>query len=179
MKEDTQEHEAFVGLGSNMGDSAAHLRRAVAALRALSYIRLVEESAVYLTEPQGEPDQPWFANQVVRLVCSSSITSDRLLDDLQAIEDSLGRVRDPQARYGPRVIDLDLLLFDAEVRTDPRLTLPHPRLNERAFVLVPLQALAPDLCLPCGRNPGQLLTILSYRVDGCRIFQSAHEEHSA
>ena len=110
------------------------------------------------------------------------MTALELLDRLQAIEKAMGRRRDTadtngQAalRYGPRIIDLDILLFDGEHCASPRLTLPHPRLTERAFVLVPLHDLAPDLTIPGeapgGKTPREILDSLRYRVQGNRIYQ--------
>ena len=154
-----------------MGNARSCLRAAIRALRALSGVRLVA-SPVYMTEPQDDPDQPWFANQVARLVCAPEITPASLLRDLQAIERQLGRRRDPVRRYGPRSIDLDLLAFGGIECADEALSLPHPRLRERAFVLVPLCDLAADMRLPGGRTPRELLRAVPHVVQGRRIFQS-------
>ena len=141
-----------------------------AAVTALPGVGVAAMSSVYRTEPQGRKDQPWFANQVLALDCDG-MTADALLDALLRIETELGRVRDPADRFGPRVIDLDLLLFGDEVRTAPCLTLPHPRMIERAFVLVPLCEIAPDLILPSGRSVKDLARALPHSVEGDRIFQ--------
>jgi 2-amino-4-hydroxy-6-hydroxymethyldihydropteridine diphosphokinase len=164
-------HTAYVGLGANMGDARSSVRAALRELRGLSGGELVA-SPVYLTEPQGDPDQPWFVYQVARLECGPEVTPVRLLYALQAIEERLGRGRDPKRRYGPRTIDLDLLAFDAVECAEEALILPHPRLHERAFVLVPLCDLAADLRLPDGRTPRELLGNVPHTVRGRRIFQS-------
>lgn len=147
---------AYISLGSNLSDKgrdpAHNLTLAVAELAAAGLVPMAL-SQVYRTEPQGYTDQPWFSNQVAALDCPKSMTPEALLDLLLTIERKLGRVRstDPNLRFGPRVIDLDILLFGEEQRQDAALTLPHPRMHERAFVLVPLLEIAPDLRLPGGR----------------------------
>lgn len=123
---------ATIGLGSNLGDSAALLRAALDALAAEH--ELLRVSAFYRSEPWGEPDQPPFVNAVA--VVATELAPEELLSGLKAIEERLGRV--PSYRWGPRAIDLDILLY-GDVRLDrPDLQIPHPRLHERAFVLVPL-----------------------------------------
>ena len=159
-----------------MGDAPAHLREALQALCAVGGVTAVMASPVYLTEPQGDPDQPWFANQVARLECAACITPEQLLKEMLLIEHQLGRLRDAQRRYGPRVIDLDLLLFGQETRSTPDLTLPHPRMALRAFVLAPLCSLEADLVLPDGRAAADILRALPYRIEGERIYQSSTVE---
>lgn len=161
---------AYISLGSNMGNGSVHLAEARAAVAALPGVGVAAASSVYRTEPQGRRDQPWFVNQVLALDCDG-LTAETLLDALLRIETKLGRVRDPADHFGPRVIDLDLLLFGDEVRSAPRLTLPHPRMAERAFVLVPLGEIAPDLVLPSGRSVKDLACALPHSVEGDRIFQ--------
>ncbi|MBO4793202.1 MAG: 2-amino-4-hydroxy-6-hydroxymethyldihydropteridine diphosphokinase [Desulfovibrionaceae bacterium] len=162
----------FVSLGSNMGEAERHLEAARQALLSRG-LEILAESSIYLTEPQGYRSQPWFCNQVLQLGAGPEWTPERLLDLLLEEEARLGRVRsqDPEYRFGPRVIDMDLLLFGASVVQTARLWLPHPRLAERAFVLVPLAEIAPDLVLPDGRSVQELLRCLAYRVEGRRIFQ--------
>ena len=161
---------AYISLGSNMGDGPAHLAEAGSHVAALPGVSVAAVSSLYRTEPQGRRDQPWFVNQVLALDCHG-LTADTLLSALLSIENHMGRVRDPADRFGPRVIDLDLLLFSSEVRAEPRLTLPHPRLAERAFVLVPLREIAPDLMLPSGQRVKDLARALPHCVEGDRIFQ--------
>ncbi|HEY3353101.1 MAG TPA: 2-amino-4-hydroxy-6-hydroxymethyldihydropteridine diphosphokinase [Polyangia bacterium] len=143
-------HTAYVGLGANLGDRLATLREAVRRLGQDAAVAVRRCSPVYETAPWGPIQaQPAFLNAV----CEVATTLDPrgLLDRLLAIEAALGRVRDvPQ---GPRVVDLDLLLYDAAVVEEPGLTVPHPRLSERAFVLVPLADLAPALVPPGGAEP--------------------------
>lgn len=128
-------HLAYLGLGSNLGDRTANLERAREALRENGTI--VRTSALYRTKPWGRRDQPDFFNAVVLL--ETRLSPHELLDALRAIERRLGRV--PTERWGPRAIDLDLLLFDDLSLSEPNLSLPHERLAERAFVLVPLAEL--------------------------------------
>ena len=140
---------AYVGLGANVGDPRAQLAAAVAAIAALPGVELLAVSSVYESDPVGPvQDQPVFLNAVAEV--STTIGPDRLLVALQGIESSLGRVR--SIRFGPRTCDLDLLLYGDVVSGDPALTLPHPRLAERRFVLDPLAELAPLLVLPDGRR---------------------------
>jgi 2-amino-4-hydroxy-6-hydroxymethyldihydropteridine diphosphokinase len=125
---------AFVSLGSNLGDRAGRLAAAREALAALPGTSLVAASRVYETAPQDLTDQPSFLNQVVCL--DTALEPLPLLRACQAIEDAAGRVRG--LRFGPRTLDVDILLVEGVERDDPELTLPHPRLWQRAFVLVPL-----------------------------------------
>ena len=130
-------------------------------------------SPVYRTEPQGVRDQPWFANQVLQVLYNGPGPLE-LLAALMGIEKDLGRVRAGQGeRFGPRTLDLDLLLFGNEVRDAEPLILPHPRMRERAFVLVPLADLAPDLAFPDGETLAACLARLDYRVEGERIYQGS------
>jgi 2-amino-4-hydroxy-6-hydroxymethyldihydropteridine diphosphokinase len=130
---------AYIGLGANLGDRAGSIRRATGLLAA----RRV--STVRETEPWGVTDQPAFLNAVAEVEWDG--TARELLDRLLEIERELGRVRDG-GRWGPRLIDLDLLLFGSETIDEPGLTVPHPELARRAFVLEPLAELAPDLDVP-------------------------------
>ena len=146
---------AYVALGSNLGDRRAHLEAAFAALAALPGTRLEARSALYETAPLGPPGQQDYFNAVARL--ATALPPHAVLDALLVIERERGRVR--SERWGPRTLDLDLLLHgDAAVR-DERLTLPHPGLLARAFVLAPLHDLAPDLVL-AGRTVAQHLATL-------------------
>jgi len=129
------------------------------------------QSPIYKTEPQGLKDQPWFYNCMVRLKATSDIWApEGLLSTLQAVEAQMGRIRG-EVTGGPRVIDLDLVLFGDVVMDSEYLTLPHPRMLERAFVLVPLRDIAPGLVLPDGRTVDQVLAGLSYSLDGRTISQ--------
>ena len=144
----------FVGLGSNLGDRERNLHEAV---ERLTEIGLVGVSAFRDTDPVGVVEQPNFLNAVAEL--SSDLSPRELLDRLLQIERELGRDRTKKERWGPRTIDLDLLLYGDEVVDEPGLTVPHPRLAERRFVLEPLHELAPDLVLPDGRRIKDLLVL--------------------
>lgn len=164
--------QAFICLGSNMGDAKAHLARAREEIASLQGVDIVAASSLYCTEPQGRKDQPWFVNQVLCVNCAEGMTSVWLLDALLEKEHLLGRVRDDSDHFGPRVIDMDLLLFNLEVRNeDEHLVLPHPRMTERAFVLVPLLEIAPNFVMPDGTSGKSLLEKLHYRLEGSAIFQ--------
>jgi 2-amino-4-hydroxy-6-hydroxymethyldihydropteridine diphosphokinase len=138
---------AFVGLGANLGDRVATLASAVRAIDGLTRTRVLDASSVHESEPWGVEDQPAFANAVVSV--DTTMTAREFLDALKGIERSLGRI--PGPRYGPRAIDLDLLLFGDEIHDTAALAVPHPRLLERDFVVTPLLEIAPDAALPDGR----------------------------
>jgi 2-amino-4-hydroxy-6-hydroxymethyldihydropteridine diphosphokinase len=140
---------AYVGLGSNLGDREATIRRAADQLGAL---RL---SSIRETEPWGYAEQPPFLNAVAEL--DTDLPPRGLLESLLEVERELGRTRDGP-RYGPRTIDLDLLLYGDEVLDEPGLTVPHPRLHERAFVLEPLFELDPGLFVP---GKGSLAAVIA------------------
>jgi 2-amino-4-hydroxy-6-hydroxymethyldihydropteridine diphosphokinase len=129
---------AFLSLGSNLGDRAAHLRTGVAIVAASDVHRV---SLVYETEPVGGVAQDDFWNLVMEVTTAASARE--LLERARAAEAACGRVRD--VRWGPRTLDVDVLMVGDERSDDPEITVPHPRLFERAFVLVPLRELAPDL----------------------------------
>lgn len=135
---------AYIALGANLGDPAATVNAAFAALDQLPQSRLLAKSALYRTAPVGIADQPEFVNAAALI--DTTLTPEALLDGLLGIEQAFGRVR--AERNGPRTLDLDILLYDDLTLATPRLTLPHPRLHLRAFVLQPLADLAPDLAIP-------------------------------
>jgi len=137
-------HQAYVALGANLGDAHATVRAALDQLACLDETRLVAASSIYRTAPVGCVHQPDFFNAVARL--ETRLEPHELLAALLALEADFGRTR--RTRNDPRTLDLDLLLFDDLVLNLPSLTLPHPRLHLRAFVLVPLAEIAPDLVLP-------------------------------
>jgi 2-amino-4-hydroxy-6-hydroxymethyldihydropteridine diphosphokinase len=146
---------AYVGLGANLGDREETIRSAVALLGTQPGIDVVAVSSLRETEPVGYVDQPAFLNGAVAI--ETELSPQELLGRLLAVELALGRVRGKSPRFGPRAIDLDLLLYGAEVVDEPGLTVPHPRLAERRFVLEPLHELDPDLSLPDGRAVRDLL----------------------
>jgi 2-amino-4-hydroxy-6-hydroxymethyldihydropteridine diphosphokinase len=136
---------AHVALGANLGDAEATVRAAIAALGRLPDTQLVAASSLYRTAPVGVPEpQPDYINAVARV--ATTLPPEALLDELLALEARFGRIR--PYRWAPRALDLDLLLYGAVVLDTPRLTLPHPRLHRRAFVLEPLLELDPTLEAP-------------------------------
>ena len=136
-------HPAYLGLGSNLGDRHGHLAAAIRRLHATPGIRIVNVSCVYETKPVGYTAQPDFLNLAVTV--ATTLPPHVLLDACLRIETELGRVR--LERWGPRTVDLDLLSYGEVLLDDNRLTLPHPRMLERGFVLVPLAEIAPELIL--------------------------------
>ena len=146
---------ATLALGSNLGDRLATLQRAVDLLGAEPRIAPTRCSRVWETDPVGGPPQPDFLNAVVR--AEVDLEPLDLLAACQRVETALGRVR--EVRWGPRTIDIDILLFDARAIDDPDLVVPHPRMRERAFVLMPLLDIDPDPVLPDGTH------LLDVRLD--------------
>jgi 2-amino-4-hydroxy-6-hydroxymethyldihydropteridine diphosphokinase len=146
---------AYVGLGANLGDREETIRRAVERLDAEAGIEVVAVSTLRETEPVGYVDQPPFLNGAA--VLETELAPGDLLGCLLAIERELGRVRGEGPRFGPRTIDLDLLLYGDCVVDEPGLSIPHPRLAERRFALEPLHELNPLLALPSGRRVADLL----------------------
>jgi 2-amino-4-hydroxy-6-hydroxymethyldihydropteridine diphosphokinase len=153
---------AFVALGGNLGDTRAALQQALDALGALPRTRLVAHSRFYRTPPWGLLEQPPFLNAAAEL--ETALGPHELLDALLRIERDAGRVRDGE-RWGPRTLDLDLLHMDGVVMHDDRLTLPHSRIAERAFVLLPLADLAPALEVPGQGRVDALLAAID--TTGC------------
>jgi 2-amino-4-hydroxy-6-hydroxymethyldihydropteridine diphosphokinase len=135
---------AYVGLGANLGEREVTIRRALELLA--ERVEVTGVSSFRDTEPVGYTEQPRFLNAVARV--ETELAPRELLDLLLAVERELGRVREGSPRFGPRTIDLDLLLYGDEEIEEPGLTVPHPRLHERRFVLEPLVELDPDLVVP-------------------------------
>jgi 2-amino-4-hydroxy-6-hydroxymethyldihydropteridine diphosphokinase len=142
---------AYLALGSNLGDRLETLRRAALLLDAVDGIDVVRSSRVYETEPVGPP-QPAYLNAVLEI--STSLDPRGVLEAALEVEAELGRVRDE--RWGPRTLDVDVLLFDDREIDEPDLVVPHPRMHERGFVLVPLGELVTDPMLPGGRRRSTL-----------------------
>ena len=145
--------ESYIGLGSNLDNPARQLKRALTALKDAPEVSLARCSSFYRSKPMGPQDQPDFVNAVAAL--ESSLSARALLTRLHAIEDQQGRVRGEQ-RWGPRTLDLDLLLHGDEVIAEAELTVPHPGLARRNFVLLPLLELAPEIEIP-GQGPAAAL----------------------
>jgi len=135
-------HVAYISVGSNLGDKLENCRRGIAALEASAEVRITGRSRFYKTEPVDVTAQDWFINGAVRI--ETTLDPFGLLERLQAAQRAAGRPADG-LRFGPRVLDLDLLMYDQLVLEDPRLSLPHPRMHRRRFVLQPLCDI--DACL--------------------------------
>ncbi len=152
--------DAIIALGSNMGDKAGHIAGAIAALTAAGDIRLIARSRDYRTAPWGKTDQDWFVNACISV--ATKLAPHDLLLRCQAVEQELGRVR--TEKWGPRVIDVDILWWHGGKVDEPHLKLPHPHIAERAFVLVPLADVAPDL-----RLGGDTVRELLGRIDASDV----------
>lgn len=138
-------HDCYIAFGSNLGAREKNITAALGALQTTKEIDVVKVSSLYETKPEGgPPNQPNYVNAVAHV--RTILSPERVLAVCQNIEGFLGRKR--AMRWGPRTIDLDLLMYDDEIRADPNLTLPHPMMHERAFVLKPLVEVAPDLVHP-------------------------------
>ncbi|MBA4601273.1 2-amino-4-hydroxy-6-hydroxymethyldihydropteridine diphosphokinase [Thermoactinomyces mirandus] len=135
---------AYLGLGANLGDRKKQLDQAIERLNHTRGIRVKQRSSLYETAPVGYVDQPPFYNQVIKI--QTTFMPEELLENLLLIERELHRVR--QFRWGPRTIDIDLLIYEDYIIQQENLTVPHPRMTERAFVLVPLLEIAGDLLIP-------------------------------
>jgi len=150
-------HKAFIALGSNLSNPRAQVEQAIQTISSTPSITLVSASSLHETKPVGYADQPDFINAVVMI--QTELSALALFETLQAIEQHQGRVR--HFKNGPRVIDLDLILYDDATIQTETLTVPHPRMMERAFVLKPLLEIAPDCRLPSGEpvdNHSHILT---------------------
>jgi len=147
-------YNAFIGIGSNLESPAENCEKAIRLLNATSEIEVVSRSSLYESEPVGKTDQNWFVNAAVAL--NTSLTPEALLDAIFEIEKALGRER--REKWGPRVIDLDLLAYEDRVIDSASLTLPHPEMTKRRFVLLPLSEFAGDYLHPLeNKTIGDLL----------------------
>ena len=135
-------HVVYLSLGTNLGSRLDNLKHALGSLT--EFCQVVAASSVYETDPWGFEDQPIFYNQVVKI--ETALEPIQLLQEIKKIELEMGRV--PTFQYGPRLIDIDILLYDKLVMNSPELKIPHPQMKSRAFVLTPLAEIAPDLVLP-------------------------------
>lgn len=151
---------AYIGIGSNLNDPAQQVTQAFAELAALPQSQLLGRSSLYLSRPLGPQDQPDFVNAAAKL--GTALPPLVLLRELQAVEVRHGRSREHERHWGPRSLDLDLLIYGELRMQTAELTLPHPHLHERSFVLYPLAELAPELVIP-GHGPVQTLR------DVCRL----------
>ncbi|WP_248663812.1 2-amino-4-hydroxy-6-hydroxymethyldihydropteridine diphosphokinase [Fuchsiella alkaliacetigena] len=159
---------AYLSLGSNLGDREDYLRQAIAKLSAHCEIKVLNTSAVYQTEAVGYEEQADFLNLVVEI--ESSLKPIELLDFTQEIENQLDRTR--EIRWGPRTIDIDIILFGQEEINSPRLTIPHPRFHKRAFVLVPLAELTKEVIYQ-GWTAAELLAGLEAGDQGVEEYKNS------
>jgi 2-amino-4-hydroxy-6-hydroxymethyldihydropteridine diphosphokinase len=148
----------FIGLGSNLSNPQEQVKLGIESLKKLSQSKFIQQSSLYLTPAVGNSMQPDFVNAVVEI--ETDMLAMQLLDELLKIEREHGRVRDG-TRWGPRILDLDILLYDDQQINLPLLKIPHPGLIERAFVLVPLLEIAPDTRLPNGESLSRYMARLS------------------
>jgi 2-amino-4-hydroxy-6-hydroxymethyldihydropteridine diphosphokinase len=155
---------ALIGLGGNLGEVRGRLDAAITSLDALPGIAVMARSRFYRTPPWGNVEQPDFVNAAIAV--DTSLPATELLDALLATERAFGRVRDGE-RWGPRTLDLDLLAYGDEVIDSDQLTVPHPRIAERAFVLLPLADIAADAELPGVGRVSALLGAID--TDGCTL----------
>ena len=153
-----QAFDVFIGLGSNLGDSFEYLKAGLSGMKKIKGYKDIAVSSPYLTAPVGPQDQGRFVNAVCRGIFSGDPLA--LLDGLLAVEQAQGRER--IRKWGPRTLDLDILLFGDRIIDHPRLKVPHPQMHQRVFVLMPLVELAPDLVLPgLGKTASELLSDMS------------------
>jgi 2-amino-4-hydroxy-6-hydroxymethyldihydropteridine diphosphokinase len=148
---------AYVGLGANEGDPRRQLAEAIARLADTDEVEVRKVSSFYLNPPLGPPDQPWYVNAVIQV--RTRLEPEELLRVLHRVEDDLGRVR--RERWGPRVIDLDLLLYNGVITAGLDLCLPHPEMHRRSFVMAPLAEIAPQAWHPAfEKTASELLAAL-------------------
>ena len=148
-------HTAFICVGSNLGDKLENCRKGIDALTLDSTCRLIDQSPVYKTEPVDYEDQDWFVNYVVKI--TTTFDPPALLEKLKSIEQHAGRIRST-VRFGPRVLDLDIIFYDDLVMDAPQLSIPHPRMHKRRFVLGPVCDIDPHIKHPVlGRTVRSLL----------------------
>lgn len=137
---------AYICAGSNIGDKIGYIQQANNLLNFSNGIKIIESSTFYESEPVGKKNQDWFINAVIKL--ETSLSPQELFETCLRIEKQLGRVRDPDNRWGERTIDLDILFYDNEIINTDSLKIPHPRVHERAFALVPMLELDPEYVHP-------------------------------
>ena len=147
--------DAAIGLGSNVGDKRANIARAISLLTQAGDVRLVARSRDYRSAPWGVLDQDWFVNAAITV--ATDLCAIDLLRRCQNVENEMGRVR--KLKWGPRLIDLDVLTYRGEVIDLPDLKVPHPLIGQRGFVLVPLNEIAPQISIG-GRSPGDMISAI-------------------
>jgi 2-amino-4-hydroxy-6-hydroxymethyldihydropteridine diphosphokinase len=166
------ENTAFIGLGSNMGDRYQYLMQANRLLGDLEKVSVVNVSSIYETDPVGYEDQNLFLNMVTEV--KTDLTAEELLDACMTIEQMLDRKR--EIRWGPRTIDLDILLFNQENIETEKLIVPHPQMKSRAFVTIPLLEIKPDITFPVTGKPLVLCLDQLPDTEGVRIWKQKNGE---
>jgi len=166
------ENLAYIALGSNMGDRFEYLKKAIFLLNSHEEIRVVNTSSIYETDPVGYTDQDQFLNMAVQVI--TRLKPHELLDECLRIEKELGRKR--EIRWGPRTLDLDILLYNQENIETEKLTIPHPRMSERAFVILPLLEMDPKLMLPNMEEPLENSLLSIPDREGVRIWKQKNGE---
>lgn len=162
----------FIGLGSNIGDRYQYLVRAVALIANSPFLELVNTSSVYETDPVGYEDQDLFLNMVIEV--KTTLSAEQILANCMRIEQELGRKR--EIKWGPRTIDLDILLYNQENIETEELVVPHPRMLERAFVMVPLLEICPDIKIPENGKSHSLHRDQYPNTEGVRIWKRKNGE---
>ena len=147
-------HIAYISVGSNMGDKLENCQKGIRALAATGSSRVLAQSRVYATEPVDYEDQDWFINMMIKL--ETSHDPFQLLDQIEIIQRSAGRTKDP-IRFGPRILDMDIILYDDRIIDSERLVVPHPRMHKRRFVLKPICDIDPLILHPVLKKEMQFL----------------------
>ena len=147
-------HIAYISVGSNLGDKLANCQNGIASLAKDGRSRILAQSRVYVTEPVDYADQEWFINMAVKM--ATSLDPHQLLDDIRNVQQSAGRVQDP-IRFGPRILDLDIIFYDDRIIESKRLVIPHPRMHKRRFVLKPICDIDPSIVHPVLKQDMQFL----------------------
>jgi 2-amino-4-hydroxy-6-hydroxymethyldihydropteridine diphosphokinase len=147
-------HVAYISVGSNMGDRVQNCLRGVEALTEDGNSRILAQSRIYTTEPVDYKDQDWFINMMIKLETADDPF--QLLDHIEEIQRAAGRMQDP-IRFGPRILDLDIILYDDRIIESERLVLPHPRMHKRRFVLKPICDIDPEIIHPVLKQEMQIL----------------------
>ncbi|MGM7637398.1 2-amino-4-hydroxy-6-hydroxymethyldihydropteridine diphosphokinase [Bacillus sp. Hm123] len=161
------ENKAYLSLGTNVGDRLANLQAALTSLRNDEYILIKQISSIYETDPVGYTEQASFLNMVVEI--RTSLSAEELLDKCLSIEAQLGRIR--EIKWGPRTIDLDILLYNQDNIESEKLIVPHPRMRERAFVLIPLLEIDSTTCFPGTRMTLEELSTSIQGKEGVRLWK--------
>lgn len=166
------ENKAYIALGSNMGDRFEYLKKAILFLENHENITVVNTSSIYETDPVGYTDQDQFLNMAIQVV--TGLKPLGLLDVCLKIEEELGRKR--EIRWGPRTLDLDILVYNQENIETEKLTIPHPRMSQRAFVILPLLEMEPNIMLPTMKEPLKNCLLSIPDREGVRIWKQKNGE---